>query len=269
MSEFIKRSLTGIAFVIIMLGAIIWSPVSLFLLLIVIATLSLYEYFSLFKSKEPLVVIGISSGMFILSLIFLERQVILPHKFLYLLLLPFSGIWFLFFLRRKNIIESIIVTVSGMAYILIPLSLIPFLTQNTLFNNYDPGILLGTLIIIWVYDSGAYISGVLFGKHKMAPRFSPKKSWEGLAGGTILAFLASVLISKYFVSLNITDWMVLSILIVGSSTIGDLFESHLKRKAGIKDSGKILPGHGGIMDRFDSVFFAIPFVFLYVHLFKF
>ena len=102
----------------------------------------------------------------------------------------------------------------------------------------------------------------------MAPRLSPKKSWEGLTGGIVFAFLLSIVIAKYFTLLNPVDWMILSLIIVLASTSGDLLESLIKREAGLKDSGKIFPGHGGMLDRFDSVFLAIPFVFLYLYLFK-
>ena len=163
---------------------------------------------------------------------------------------------------------TVMVTLSGLFYILLPVSLIPFITNSSLSDGYDPRILLGTLFIIWIYDTGAYIFGSLLGKHKMAPGISPKKSWEGLIGGLVFAFLSSIVIAQYFTLLNQVDWIVLSLIIVLTSTTGDLFESLIKREAGVKDSGKIFPGHGGMLDRFDSVLMAIPFVFLYLYLFK-
>lgn len=271
MNEFTLRTITGAVFVTIVLAAIIWSPFSLFALLLVIASLSLYEYYSIFKLRayKPLTVYGIIAGIIITSVVFLERQDIIPQKFLVLLMVPVIGIWFsFFFLKRNDIMGSIMVTLSGLFYILLPLSLIPFITSSSLSDGYDPRILLGTLFIIWIYDSGAYIFGTLFGKHKMASGLSPKKSWEGLIGGLIVAFLLSIVMAQYFTLLNQADWMILSLIIVLASTTGDLFESLIKREAGVKDSGKIFPGHGGMLDRFDSVFLAVPFVFLYLYLFK-
>ena len=270
MNEFFKRTLTGAGFIIIMLGAILWSPISLAILLLVVSSLSLIEYYSIFKLRgfEPLTKTGITAAIVIISIIFLTRHEFIPNKYLYLLIIPVFGIWFSFFSRKENIISSIIITVSGLVYIVLPLALIPFITKNELFAGDNPEILLGTFFIIWIYDSFAYMCGVLFGKHKMAPGLSPKKSWEGFIGGIIFAFLFSLLISKYFTILDRTDWMILSIIIVLLSTAGDLFESLIKREAGVKDSGKLLPGHGGILDRFDSVYFAIPGVFLYIHIFK-
>jgi len=166
-------------------------------------------------------------------------------------------------------ISSLIITISGLIYILLPLSLILFITQNQLTGfEYNPEILIGTLFIIWTYDTGAYISGILLGKHKMAPSISPKKSWEGFFGGMVFAIIVGILFAKFTSLLNITDWVFLSIIIVLSGTAGDLFESLLKREAGVKDSGKIMPGHGGILDRFDSLFMVIPFVFLYLYMLK-
>jgi phosphatidate cytidylyltransferase len=254
-----------------MLGAIIWSPYSLYVLLLTVTSFSLYEFYGIFKIRDykPLTKSGIIAGIIIVTIVFFERQEFIDHKFLELLIIPVIGLWFSFyFLKRSNIMGSLMVTLSGLVYILLPVSLIFFLTRSKLSEGYDPQILLGTIFIIWIYDSGAYVFGTLFGKHKMAPRFSPKKSWEGLAGGTISALLFSLFMSKYFLLLNQTDWLLLSIIIIITSTTGDLFESLIKREAGIKDSGKIFPGHGGMLDRFDSVFMAIPFVFLYLYIFK-
>jgi phosphatidate cytidylyltransferase len=272
LSEFIKRSLTGAVFIIVMLGAILWNQWSLYILILTISGIALYEFYSIFRIRgySPLQTGGILSGVLILSVIILERQSILPDKYLLLIMIPILGIWFSFiFLRRVELINSLIITVSGLIYILLPLSLIPFLTQNQLTSfEYNPEILIGTLFIIWTYDTGAYISGILLGKHKMAPSISPKKSWEGFFGGMVFAIIVGILFDKFTSLLKTSDWIFLSIIIVFSATAGDFFESLLKREAGVKDSGKILPGHGGILDRFDSLFMVVPFVFLYLYLIK-
>ncbi len=272
MSEFLKRSLTGFVFIVVMLGAILWNPWSLFVLLIAIAGIALYEYYSIFKIRgyTPLVTSGIIAGSLILLLVFMERQSYIPLKYLELLMLPVAGIWFLFiFVKRADMLNSLMVTVTGLIYIMLPLSLIPFITQNQLTGfNYDPEILIGILLIIWIYDTGAYLTGILFGKHKMAPSISPKKSWEGFFGGMVFAFIMGLIYAKFTSLLNINDWLILSLIVVLTGTAGDLFESLIKREAGVKDSGRIMPGHGGILDRFDSLLMIIPFVFLYLYLIK-
>ncbi len=272
MNEFVKRSLTGAVFIVVMMGAILWNPWSLLILLLGISGIALHEFYNMFRLRgfAPLVKAGIASGSIILIVVFLERQSFIPAKFLTLLIIPFAGLWFSFvFIKRDQLVQSMIITVSGLIYILLPLSLIPFVSQNELTGfAYNPEILIGILLIIWTYDSGAYISGILFGKHKMAPSISPKKSWEGFFGGMVFAVLMGFLYSSFTTMLSLTDWVILSFIIVLTGTAGDLFESLLKREAGVKDSGRIMPGHGGILDRFDSLLLIIPFVFLYLYLIK-
>lgn len=255
-----------------MMGSVLWSPWSLFFLLIAISVVALYEYYTVFivRGFTPFVISGILSGFLVLLVVFMERQSILPQKFLLLTIVPVVGLWFSFiFVRRTDMVQSLIITVTGLLYIILPLSLILFLTRNQLTGfQYNPEILIGTLFIIWTYDTGAYISGILLGKHKMAPSISPKKSWEGFFGGMIFAVLVAYIFSEFTDLLNFYDWIILSIIIVLTGTVGDLFESLLKREAGVKDSGKIMPGHGGILDRFDSILMITPFVFLYIYLIK-
>ena len=120
------------------------------------------------------------------------------------------------------------------------------------------------LVIIWTYDSLAYATGRLAGKHIIWKRISPKKTWEGLAGGLVFAMLAAFFLERYIHQISLVQWMILTIIIVLSATTGDFLESALKRKAGVKDSGGLLPGHGGMLDRFDSFFLAVPFAYLYL-----
>jgi phosphatidate cytidylyltransferase len=272
LSEFLKRSLSGAVFIIVMLGCIVWSPYSLCALLIAISSIALYEYYRIFSGRgyKPLVTAGIISGFYVLLIVFLERLSFIPLKYLELLMLPVIGMWFSFmFVKRQEFLVSLMITVTGLIYILLPLSLIPYIAQNRLTAyEYNPEILIGTLLVIWTSDTSAYITGILFGKHRMSPHISPKKSWEGFFGGMVLAVLAGILYSKFTSLLNITDWVILSFIIVLTGTAGDLFESLLKREAGVKDSGTIMPGHGGILDRFDSLLLIIPFVFLYLYLIK-
>jgi len=272
LNEFLKRTLSGAVFIILVLGSILWNPWSLFILLCSISGIALFEFYTLYKIRHytPLFAGGITSGFLILLLVILERQSIIPQKFLFLAILPIAGIWFSFLaVKRKDIINSLIITVAGLIYVLLPLSLIPFITQNQLTSfNYKPEIIIGVLIVLWSNDTAAYLTGISLGRHKMAPAISPKKSWEGFFGGLMFAMLAGYFLGKFSSLLNSTDWIVLSIIIVLTGTAGDLFESLIKREAGVKDSGKIMPGHGGILDRFDSLFMVIPFVFLYLYLIK-
>jgi phosphatidate cytidylyltransferase len=125
--------------------------------------------------------------------------------------------------------------------------------------------MISILSIIWVNDSFAFLIGKNFGKHKLFPSVSPKKTVEGLLGGLIFSLLASLFISKYYTDFSLVNWLVIAVIVSLFGTVGDLVESKFKRQANIKDSGNIMPGHGGILDRLDSLLFAAPFVYLYIN----
>ena len=131
---------------------------------------------------------------------------------------------------------------------------------------FDGFLLIAVLVIIWCNDILAYLTGSFFGKHRLFERISPKKTWEGFAGGLIMALVAAFILSLFSSTLSVIEWLILALIIVLTATIGDLSESMLKRYAGVKDSGNLMPGHGGILDRFDAVLFATPFVFIYFKL---
>jgi len=186
----------------------------------------------------------------------------------FLLLFPFFLIIMAAELYRKKQkpIENIAVTIFSIVYLAIPISLINFLVFTEILptNDFSSKLLIALFAIIWTYDSGAYLFGVSMGKHRLFERISPKKSWEGAIGGTLTAMVAAYFISSYIPEIQIIHWMAISILTVISSTYGDLTESMFKRYFGIKDSGQILPGHGGVLDRFDSLLFAVPVIVLYL-----
>lgn len=120
--------------------------------------------------------------------------------------------------------------------------------------------------MLWTNDTGAYLAGRFFGKHKLFERISPKKTWEGSIGGGILTIGVAFILSVYFTNLDQTNWIVLAILVAVFGGLGDLVESMLKRSLNIKDSGNLLPGHGGILDRFDGLLLSIPFIYSYLYL---
>ncbi|MBT2621735.1 MULTISPECIES: phosphatidate cytidylyltransferase [Chryseobacterium] len=139
------------------------------------------------------------------------------------------------------------------------------------YSSYDDKFSLEVLflfILIWSSDTFAYLTGKFFGKHKMAPKISPKKTWEGYAGGVILTLVLSYFIEKYQHDLR-GNWMVVGFLVASFAPLGDLVESQLKRNFGVKDSGNIIPGHGGVLDRLDSFLICVPVVYLYFILEKF
>ncbi|MCL4161855.1 UNVERIFIED_CONTAM: hypothetical protein GTU68_010838 [Idotea baltica] len=134
------------------------------------------------------------------------------------------------------------------------------------YDDYNPNILLGAFILVWVNDTFAYLVGSKFGKQKLFPSISPKKTVEGFLGGLFFACIASYFISHYTNTLSFSQWLILSIIVSVFGTLGDLIESKFKRQANVKDSGTIMPGHGGLLDRFDSIIFAAPFIYLFLRI---
>ena len=132
---------------------------------------------------------------------------------------------------------------------------------------FNPSLVLLMYILTWTFDSFAYLTGRKLGKTKILPLISPKKSWEGFFGGVAAALIGAYILSHYFTILSNKHWIVLGAIISLTAVLGDLIESMFKRSVGVKDSGTLLPGHGGILDRFDSVLFVIPFVYLYLQFF--
>lgn len=135
------------------------------------------------------------------------------------------------------------------------------------YNNvFTPLLLLGGFILIWVNDSAAYVVGKNFGRQKLFPSISPKKTVEGFLGGLFFACISSYFIAEYTETLGFTSWLILAVIVSVLGTIGDLIESKFKRQAGVKDSGVIMPGHGGLLDRLDSIIFAAPFIYLFLRI---
>jgi phosphatidate cytidylyltransferase len=147
---------------------------------------------------------------------------------------------------------------------------LPFTLLNFFFYpelNYGfptVSLLVGFFVLIWGNDTFAYLSGMAFGKHKLFERISPKKTWEGAIGGGLFSVVAAIVLSFFFEELNVYEWMGFALTIIIFGSFGDLFESLIKRSVGIKDSGTIMPGHGGILDRFDSILMAAPFAYIYI-----
>jgi len=165
------------------------------------------------------------------------------------------------YLPERNSIADVRQSLSSFLYVALPLSLL-----NTLASNFSPELVLCLFIFLWLYDTGAFLVGCAIGKHRLFERISPKKSWEGVVGGAVAVIAAAIVISQVDVvsqmlnpnNFALDAWIVFGIGVVISGTLGDLFESLLKRCAGVKDSGNIIPGHGGVLDRIDSLLFAAP-----------
>lgn len=271
MKNFIIRTLTGAIYVIVVLVGILSGKFISSALFLLVLIFTLNEFYRLCKNGEikPQVIPGITISVLIYTILFLVNHHFIGNKILLaiipmLILIPIIEI-----VRNKsNPVQNIAFTILGIVYVAIPFSvfnsiLIPYFNRPEL---YTPELLIGLMIIIWSSDSGAYIFGRLLGKHKLIERISPNKTWEGAIGGTILSILISILYFHFFKSFNIAQVVLISFFTIVAGTYGDLAESMIKRNFNVKDSGKVLPGHGGLLDRFDSMLFAAPVYFVFIYL---
>ena len=259
MSNVTKRILTGTAYVTLLLFIIMQtiSALVFFLIFAILATLELKKIFekqNLDFHTWPVIIIGITSY---LAVVFSEIKFIL---FLEIIIYFIN----LLFQTRKNTLLLAGGAFFSVIYIFIPLSLVVPIGcfEN---ENYNFKILFGLLILIWSSDSWAFVCGKLFGRHKLFERISPNKTWEGFIGSIILTTTTGYIISNNGFGLSHTEWIILGTLTAISATLGDLFQSMLKRQSNIKDSGNLMPGHGGILDRFDSILLCFPMFYLYLY----
>lgn len=271
MSEFSKRTLSGIIFVAIIITSILYNQYTFILLFSVISIICVKEYINIAKIFNASInkLLTYSSTVFILLLYFLCKTEIFSNNLLYLATLPFILILIIeVFKNDINCVQN-----ASMSLITLNYAVLPFaMTISLAFidKEYNPIIILSTFALIWTNDTGAYLSGIKFGKHKLAPKLSPKKSIEGFAGGIVFTILVAIVLHLFLLDkYSLFDMIVIALIVSIFGTIGDLFESMLKRRASIKDSGTLMPGHGGALDRFDSFIFVIPIVNIYMHLIKF
>ena len=272
MSNFGQRTLTGFFFVILLIVGILWHPISFFGLFLVVEILALREFYIIAQKSNsfPQKYFGSVVGALLFIFAFVGHFFDIGNS-LSLLLIPVVSFIFIFELYRdqKHPILNIATTLFGLVYVSLPLMLLNQIVYME--GSFNGKILLGIFILIWASDTGGYLFGVTFGKHRLFERISPKKSWEGFIGSIFVSQIIAYLIASYFESLDelqwvgYLNWTFIAAIIAIFGTLGDLVESMIKRSVGIKDSSNILPGHGGILDRFDSLLFTIPIIFTYLY----
>ncbi len=293
MKNLIYRTIFGALFVAIMVFGICWSPLTLILLFALILSATLHEYITLVNQIEDVRVnpfITVITGMcFYLGMASQKLGIIGGVAFAPFLLNILYLIISELYTKQKNPINNWAYTMFGLIYIALPFSLVlelAFQPVDALHVGFDWLLPLSIFIFLWTNDTGAYCFGSLLGRHKLFPRISPGKSWEGSIGGGITVLVVAALIGYYSGNtLTLSDiaagsssvgggwegafstlvWMGLGLIVVVFGTLGDLVESLFKRTLGIKDSGNIIPGHGGMLDRFDSSLMAIPAAVIYLY----
>jgi len=272
-NNFKQRTITGALFVAILVGCILYDPLSFGALFVLISALTVREFGHLLNETQG---VGINKTITMLGGAYLflsfmgfcidaaDSKIFIPYLVL-LLYLMISELY----LKKEHPILNWAYSMMSQLYIALPFALLNVLAfqndPNTHSVSYNPILPLSIFIFIWLNDSGAYCVGSLFGKHRLFERISPKKSWEGSIGGGILAIAASFGMAHFFPFMSMVEWAGLALVVIVFGTWGDLTESLLKRQLKIKDSGNILPGHGGLLDRFDSALMAIPAAVIYLY----
>lgn len=267
MKNLLSRTITGIIFLAILIAGMLNGAIPFAIVFFIVEILLLIEFYLVAKKQsKPQILLGSIAGGYIFLSNFLWYYLKVGGIYLSLLIVPFLIFIFIIELYRKTKqpLINIAVTILGLIYVSVPMALLNHIAY--LFEDYQGKIILGIFILIWIYDTGAYVFGMLLGKNRLFPRISPKKSWEGFFGGMLSAMVAAYFLSKYLIIFNLT-WYAIAVIIVVFGTFGDLTESMFKRSLNIKDSGKILPGHGGILDRFDGILLAIPIIFTFLYFF--
>lgn len=277
MKNFIQRAITGILFVAVLVGCIIGGPLSFGFLFCLISALTTFEFCNLVNHQDE---VSINRNICTLGSIFLffcffyyginpaETGIFIPYLALLIYLLVSE-----LYLKKKNPINNWAYSMMSQIYVGLPFALLNVLAfQNNMeitVSQYVFILPLSVFIFNWVNDTGAYCTGMLFGKHRLFERISPKKSWEGSIGGAIFSILAGFGLSGLFPIMSTLQWIGMALTVVVFGTWGDLTESLMKRHLGIKDSGNILPGHGGLLDRFDSTLMAVPAAVVYLYIISF
>ncbi len=271
MNNFIKRTLSGILYVLVLAGCIIWGQNSFCLLFVLITALALGEFDNIIEDHglaQPNKTINVISGVYLFLAVFLYLNrhfsgiIFLPYLFSLLYIISSE-----LYQHKKNPVANWAYTLAGQVYIALPFTLL-----NTISYSPEKGysfiLPLCIFIFIWINDTGAYLFGSMLHNlipYKLAPNISPKKTWIGSIGGFIVVILSGIALYHFTSTASVWLWMGLAFVVALSGTYGDLVESQIKREVGIKDSGRFLPGHGGVLDRFDSALFAIPAATIYIY----
>jgi len=268
MNNFWQRSLTGILFVIIIVGSICFHPFSFFAIFFLIIVVGVYEV----KSLLTVAKVNIQFFSSLLLAVYLFVCSFLVHSkisdiSIFYLIIPITSLIFIkeLFKTDGKPFVNIALSIFTACYIGAPFALLNIVAFNN--GSYHYVIPLSIFILVWINDTGAYLSGVSIGKNKFFERISPKKTWEGTIGGFVCTVLVAFVLSIFWKELSTIQWMVFGGIISIMAVFGDLIESMFKRSIGVKDSGSIFPGHGGMLDRFDAVIFVLPMAVFYFELF--
>ena len=258
------RTVAGAALGVIVVGVALLSPWALAVVAAAVVVVGQDELFRMASSREgvrPMGTLAMCIGVALVA-----ESVLEPSPVVLLTLLLFVPLLFVVELSRgsQRALENMAITTFGLLYTAVPMALM--MMVGFVGREWEPARVLAIIFIVWVNDIFAYLVGCSIGKHKMCPSISPKKSWEGLFGGVLFA-VAFAMAVGYMMEGNIYAWGGLGAVVALAGVAGDLVESMIKREYDVKDSGNVIPGHGGILDRFDALLMAMPFAYVYMMIF--
>ncbi len=248
---------------------VVYSEWTYLVIFFIICFFSLREFYKLsgLDGMVPQKTFGTICGLTIFFLSFFIERGSISYRY-YFIFFPLLSCVYMIKLYKKferKPFTNIAFTFLGIFYIAVPLALLHIAAFEQ--GKYNFEIIFGSLFILWATDTGAYFAGSMFGKRKLFERISPKKSWEGVIGGALLAFAMAFAMAYFFPLLALWQWLSICAIIIVGGVYGDLVESLLKRSIEIKDSGNSLPGHGGFLDRFDGLFISAPFIVAFLEIF--
>lgn len=274
MKNFIQRAITGLIFVVTLIGCIVGNYLSFGVLFCIISAMATAEFCHLMNQQKGVKInrnicvlgsVALFLSFFYYGINPVQTGIFIPYLIIIIYLMVSE-----LYLKKENPLNNWAYAMLSQVYIALPFSLLnvlAFQSDETISTtSYQYIFPLSIFAYNWINDTGAYCTGMLFGKHPLFKRISPKKSWEGSIGGAVFCIAASFAFAHFFPFMSIGEWIGLALTIVVFGTWGDLSESLMKRQLGIKDSGTILPGHGGILDRFDSAILAIPAAVVYLYI---
>jgi phosphatidate cytidylyltransferase len=267
MSNIVQRTLTGFIYIVLIILSLILHPLYFGILTMVFNFIAIRELnkMSLFSVIRNLNMSAALSSLLIgISLILLYYKFNIGYVIFASIMLSFTYFAIALFVKGSSPVSQLANALFGLIYVTVPLIILNLLQQSSISKAIP--FTLALFIFIWINDTFAYLCGIAFGRHKIFERISPKKSWEGFAGGIIMTVAASFLFYKLFPGLGHVNWMIFALLTALTAVFGDFVESMLKRTAGVKDSGSIMPGHGGMLDRIDSVLFAGPVIYIFINI---
>lgn len=268
-SNLTQRIIAAFIGAIIIVAALILGPWYYFVVFILILVTTQLEFYKLvgLDGMIPLKTFGTFSGISLFTLTFLIEGGYLRNEYYYSMF-PILACVYLIYLYRKRVTKpfrGIAFTFLGIIYVAVPFSLLNVILYHR--GEYTFEILIGALFLLWANDTGAYFAGVRYGRRKLFERVSPKKSWEGSLGGFVLSLGMAYALFRFTDVFTLTQWMSMAVIMVIGGTYGDLVESLFKRSMEIKDSGRLIPGHGGFLDRFDGLLLSAPFITAFLKIF--